>query len=714
MKKSISVVLSLILILSSFSAGLMCITTQTRQNNRKRQLDHFWEQMEDFDGEISHRLIVESKNEIDFLNASKVASGYDDTYYLQFESEEDTLAALVYYESQDNIDSVRREKMLETDSMEITDTKCYSAANSNIDDALKLIQTYYTDLPEIRVAVIDTGVENNERFADRIVGGYDSLPNVDYHGSYVAGTVLYNTPDNVKIYSYKAGAGTSIASESAAVAIEKAVSDGCNIINMSFGSEDIDLTLYQAIIKANAKGVILLASAGNDSKNLSVYNQYPAEFLEVLAVGNMGVSKSLDASSNYGTGIFTYATGTNVRSYYRGMDVYWSGTSASTPIVAAVIANMLSVDPDLNVTEIKQHIRNTAMSPNESNTSRDMIDAYAALKSVTGKELEKATLEYTVTENEKTGYSDISFSCDSDTRIYYYLSRVNAGSAVVYPLDTDYFYSHYEYTPGTTVSLDREYILNAVAYSDDKEKSTLYHIAAPVYNENDYNFTSSSKTISYCQLNDREIIVPDNINGFPVIKIGAFCFAGNENAEVIILPETVTEIGEYAFSNCPNLKKVIAPGVTKCGRYAFQNCANLLEVIMPEDDNTYTGMFKNCCSLRIAQLSDNNYFTSYYNKAFYGCDNMLNYFSMSHTYLFDLFTFSGNISYKLTGSNQYFVESPDEILYLWDSYYINKETSKLSLNLFDSTALFDVNSDNIVNAKDYAILKDAAGRNHTE
>ena len=62
MKKSISVVLSLILILSSFSAGLMCITTQTRQNNRKRQLDHFWEQMEEFDGEISHRLIVESKN----------------------------------------------------------------------------------------------------------------------------------------------------------------------------------------------------------------------------------------------------------------------------------------------------------------------------------------------------------------------------------------------------------------------------------------------------------------------------------------------------------------------------------------------------------------------------------------------------------------------------------------------------------------------------
>lgn len=712
MKKTVSVALSVIIVISGISVGLGCLGSYVCKTAESRRLNEFWSQISEFDGDIDKRLIVKSSKEIDCRNAVCTASGYDNTYYLQFDTEEDLQSALDYYRTVDFVEEVQRDTVMQTDSYEgELDAKCYAAANSNIDDALKLINTEFTDLPEIKVAVIDTGTENNQLFGDRLVGGYDSLDDEDYHGSYVAGTILYNTPDNVKIYSYKAGSGTSISTVSAATAVEKAVSDGCRIINMSFGSEDFEIVLYKAILKAYNEDTVLVASAGNKGKNLSAVEQYPAEYSEVLAVGNMTASRTLASTSNYGSGVFTYATGTSVRACYRGSDVYWSGTSAASPIVASVIADILTVNPDMNYSDVKECITDTAMSPNEDNTSRDIIDAYGALKYACAKELPAAELEYTVTKNSETGYSNITFSCDGDTRIYYYLST--SGSAV-YPIDSENFSYNYRYADGSEISLDNNYVVNAVAYSDTKAKSILYHIVAPQYDGNDYKYTSSSKSLSLCRLNDKEITAPERFNNSAVKKIGAYCYAGNKNAEIIVLPECITEIGEYAFANCPNLKKIIALGVKKCGRYAFQNCSNLKEVIMPLNSKTYTGMFKNCISLIISQISETNYYTSYYNKAFYGCENLVNYNSLDFSFFFKRFGLNGRMLYSYSQDSRYIVKSADEILFLWDSYYINKETPKSdfdTLRRFDSTSLFDVNYDGIVNAKDYAAIKKAAEAN---
>ena len=708
MKKTVSVVLSVIIVISSVTIGLGCITMNLRQNIKKRQLDDFWSQISEFDGEITNRLIVKSKKKIDYLNASCVASGYENTYFLQFDSERDVLSALDYYASADYVESVKRESAMQIDmSDDFLDTKCYATANSNIDDALKLINKYYNNLPEIKIGVIDTGAENNALFGDRLVGGYDSLPDEDCHGSYIVGTIFYNTPENVKIHSYKAGSGEYIGVEGAVTAINKAVSDGCKIINMSFGDEYGDISLYNAICTAYHKGVIFIASAGNDGQNLSIYNQYPAEYAEVLAIGNMSVSRSLASTSNYGTGVFTYATGTSVRSNYRGNDIYWSGTSAAAPIVASILADMLTVNQNLSVAEIKRYIANSEISPEEDNTSRNMIDAYGALKLLTGKALPCAELEYTVTENKETGCSNVSFSCDDDTRIYYYLST---SGSVVYPLNTSYFQYHNKYEKNTTISFDAKYILNVIAYSDNKAKSTLLHINAPDYDDKDYGYSSALKSINSCRLNQKKLVVPKTIDNKPVERISSFCFAGNKNAEIIILPDTIKQIDQYAFANCPNLKKVIAPKVTRCGRYAFANCYNLKQVIMPLDMCTYTGMFKNCSSLIIAQIGQKDYFTSYYNKAFVGCDNVVNYNSINCGFIFEQIK-NGSLIYKYMDGNQSVVKSADEILFLWDSYYINRVPQKTGFEIlgrFDSTAFFDVNSDGIVNAKDYAIIKATA------
>lgn len=709
MKRTVAIILSALIILSSLTVGIKCVTLNISQAVEKSQIDQFWYQLSEFKGEISNRLRVKSKKNIDTLNAVNIASDCNDMLVLQFNCEKDLLAAEKYYASLDDVEFVERESIANIDDAEdALDTRCFAAATNNVDDALKLLNTSFDNLPEIKVAVIDTGTENSEVYGNRLVGGYDNLPNEDYHGSYVAGTLLYNTPDNVKIYSYKAGSGEDISLTSAAAAIDKAVSDGCKVINMSFGTREPDGYFYTAIRKAYKSGVILISSAGNDSMNLAMTAKYPAIYSEVLAVGNMTASSNLSSTSNYGSSIFTYAVGTNVRSSYRGEDVFWNGTSAAAPVVSAAVADIFCADSDLTFDEIKKCVNDTEMSPNEDNTSRDMIDAYAALKSVSGKQLEQASFSYKIIKNESTGYSDIVFDCDDNTRVYYYIS--SAGT-VLYPLGGDNFSNHFQYIPGKKIRLNSRCVINAVAYSDNKAKSVLSYIASPSYNNNGFHYAAGSRSVSFCSLNEKIIFVPETINGNPVEKISKFCFSGNRSVEKIVLPKTIKEIGEFAFSNCPNLKKVIAPKTSECGRYAFANCINLREVIMPSVKKTYTGLFKNCIHLLVTQISEIDGNTSKNNKAFYGCNDIINYNSKNSSFIFYKY-FRGQIFYKLNNST-FICESADEILYLWDEYYVNKKPQLTGFELFgrfDSTALFDVNNDGIVNAKDYAIIKKAASK----
>ena len=49
------------------------------------------------------------------------------------------------------------------------------------------------------------------------------------------------------------------------------------------------------------------------------------------------------------------------------------------------------------------------------------------------------------------------------------------------------------------------------------------------------------------------------------------------------LPESVTEIGQYAFMGCNNLKQInLTDNITKLGDHVFASCANLSDVICCE------------------------------------------------------------------------------------------------------------------------------------
>jgi hypothetical protein len=64
----------------------------------------------------------------------------------------------------------------------------------------------------------------------------------------------------------------------------------------------------------------------------------------------------------------------------------------------------------------------------------------------------------------------------------------------------------------------------------------------------------------------------------PITEIPDFCFAGDTSLSSVIIPNTVTRIGHYAFV-ATALEEVVVPNsVTDIGRYAFSECSNLTTV----------------------------------------------------------------------------------------------------------------------------------------
>lgn len=94
-----------------------------------------------------------------------------------------------------------------------------------------------------------------------------------------------------------------------------------------------------------------------------------------------------------------------------------------------------------------------------------------------------------------------------------------------------------------------------------------------------------------------ELIIPSNIEGFPVVEIGEDVFFTNSMSHVTI-PIGIESIGTGAFFGCSNLTIVDIPdGVTSIGENAFRSCTNLKEVWLPnsmEGRGIWSSSFEKC------------------------------------------------------------------------------------------------------------------------
>lgn len=81
----------------------------------------------------------------------------------------------------------------------------------------------------------------------------------------------------------------------------------------------------------------------------------------------------------------------------------------------------------------------------------------------------------------------------------------------------------------------------------------------------------------------KDIVIPDKINGIPVVVVAGGAFSNKEDVRSITFGKNIEEIGEYAFYQCKNLKKIsLSQKVYEIRRGAFRKCSKLKSVTIPK------------------------------------------------------------------------------------------------------------------------------------
>ena len=89
-------------------------------------------------------------------------------------------------------------------------------------------------------------------------------------------------------------------------------------------------------------------------------------------------------------------------------------------------------------------------------------------------------------------------------------------------------------------------------------------------NAGDFGFTVNNGQITITEYRGqaRDVVIPERINGLPVVAIGEWAFADNQLTSVTI-PNSVTHIGDEAFAWNKLTSVAIPNSVTYIGDYAF-------------------------------------------------------------------------------------------------------------------------------------------------
>ena len=304
---------------------------------------------------------------------------------------------------------------------------------THVDTALQ----YTQGDPHIDVGIIDSGLT----YIPDLAGKIDSLWTVNGtkvsqafnsndrfgHGTGVGSLIAANVDDGFGMAGF--GGAThiiginaydwrtrGIPDASAAVALNKLVSLGVRIVNMSFGSQTPSHPiLVDAIHRAAAKGVLLIAAAGNASSTVS----WPAALLQPagggpsygLAVGATTADGRRAFFSNWGDHLSLMAPGTY--DAYTGELValpplsqidglnqttwttdqgnhygYLAGTSFAAPEVAGVAALVWAARPELTNYQVADILKQSAHREAADWTSEmgcGELDAGAALELATSR-----------------------------------------------------------------------------------------------------------------------------------------------------------------------------------------------------------------------------------------------------------------------------------------------------------------------------------------
>lgn len=229
-------------------------------------------------------------------------------------------------------------------------------------------------------------VENNNDIRLSVIKSEDDSGAVN-HGTILAGLIGAEGDNDflgaglnwrVKIMPVRAisnDGGGSL--ENVANAVNYAVDNGADIINVSFVGTSVSADFYNSLWNAYQKGVLIVAAAGNDrndetgTENLTKVRQYPIcldannSANWILGVTAVNLKDKLSAFADYGDCVDLSAPGERIYSthkyapeygYTENFDGAWSGSSFSAPLVAGAAALVKSIRPDWRAKELTANL----------------------------------------------------------------------------------------------------------------------------------------------------------------------------------------------------------------------------------------------------------------------------------------------------------------------------------------------------------------------
>lgn len=193
------------------------------------------------------------------------------------------------------------------------------------------------------------------------------------HGSHVAGTIAAAANNGIGVAGVAYGAkvmplkfmtanGSGYTS-AAITAIDFARANGATVVNASWGGAGYSEALRQAILAAGQAGVVVVAAAGNESRNTDAAPSYPADYdlPNVISVAASDRADGLAPYSNRGAcSVDLAAPGSGILSTVPGGYSTYSGTSMAAPHAAGVAALILSRAPGQSAADVRARILGTA------------------------------------------------------------------------------------------------------------------------------------------------------------------------------------------------------------------------------------------------------------------------------------------------------------------------------------------------------------------
>ena len=152
----------------------------------------------------------------------------------------------------------------------------------------------------------------------------------------------------------------------------------------------------------------------------------------------------------------------------------------------------------------------------------------------------------------------------------------------------------------------KEYIIHFEADDDTGNNDNTDDTSTELRFELNYDGESYS-VVGIGSCHATELIIPGTYNGLPVTQIANSAFSEFHGSFTsVVIPNSVTVIGDSAFEGCTLLESVEIPdSVTSIGSCAFMDCTALKKIVIP-NSVTYMGSkaFFNCTSAKNLYISE--------------------------------------------------------------------------------------------------------------